>query len=61
MAGDEDDGEENKEPERVSFADAGDALIDQEDDERMEQMGDFDTNPAVSTHLHACVGVVGSS
>ena len=34
--------------ERTSFEDAGNSLIDQEDNEKMEAMGDFDSNPAVS-------------
>lgn len=33
---------------RKSFLDAGDALKDEEDNKRMDDMGDYDANPAVS-------------
>lgn len=49
MAGGDDGDEGEDEVDRTSFSDAGNALIDEEDDERMEAMGDFDSNPAVST------------
>ena len=46
--GDESDEVVEDDVKRTSFSDAGNALIDEEDDERMEAMGDFDSNPAVS-------------
>ena len=49
MAGGDEGDEQEDEINRTSFSDAGNALIDEEDDERMEAMGDFDTNPAVGT------------
>jgi hypothetical protein len=33
---------------RRSFADAGAALNDEDDQKKMDDMGDFDSNPAVS-------------
>ena len=35
--------------ERTSFDQAGASLIEEEDQKRMEQMGDFDSNSSVST------------
>ena len=43
FAGEEDDGTVD----RTSFDQAGKSLIEEEDRQRMEQMGDFDTNPDV--------------
>ena len=37
--------------ERTSFDDAGASLMDQADQKRMEEMGDFDANPAVRRML----------
>lgn len=43
----EDEGETP--PERTSFDQAGQSLMDEEDRKRLEEMGDFDSNPAVSS------------
>lgn len=53
MAGGDEEPEVEDEVQRTSFSDAGNALIDEEDDERMDAMGDFDTNPAVSTNRYS--------
>ena len=34
---------------RTTFDEAGASLIEEEDRQKLEQMGDFDSNPAVST------------
>lgn len=39
--------EEETSMERTSFDQAGRSLMDEEDRQRMEQMGDFDLNPSV--------------
>lgn len=38
---------------RTSFDQASKSMIDEEDRQRMEQMGDFDSNPDVNTHFRA--------
>ena len=40
-------GADDDEVERTSFDQAGASLIEEEDQKRMEQMGDFDTNDSV--------------
>jgi hypothetical protein len=44
----EDDDEDDASVVTTSFADAGRSLMEEEDQTRMEQMGDFDENPNVS-------------
>jgi hypothetical protein len=46
---DNEEGEDDDEKEirRTTFDQAGKSLIDEEDQKRLEQMGDFDANPAV--------------
>ena len=39
---------EDDSPKSTSFDDAGRSLVDEEDKKRMEEMGDFDSNPNVS-------------
>jgi hypothetical protein len=39
----------------TSFDEAGQGLRDEEDNRRMEEAGDFDSNPAVSTVLYHAV------
>lgn len=46
MAPTDGDGEDDK-VERTSFDQAGASLIEEEDQKRMEQMGDFDSNDSV--------------
>lgn len=45
----QEDKDDNEKVERTSFDQAGASLIEEEDQKRMEQMGDFDSNDSVST------------
>jgi hypothetical protein len=42
-----DDEDEDITKTQTSFEDAGETLRNEQDDERMDQMGDYDANPAV--------------
>eukprot|EP00980_Cylindrotheca_fusiformis_P026300 scaffold15772_cov162-Cylindrotheca_fusiformis.AAC.2 len=53
----DDEEEEVAVDERKSFADAGEALQDEEDQKKMDGMGDFDANPAKISDLRASLFV----
>jgi len=47
----EENQEEDVEPSRTTFDQAGASLIDEEDKKRMEEMGEFDSNPNVRNKI----------